>query len=61
MVHGLAPSPQVSMKFASQQEYDINVNDFIKRCMGKAAARRHKHFCRFLIHSSQSSHHQANP
>ena len=30
MVHGLDPSPQMSMKFASQQEDDINVNDFIK-------------------------------
>ena len=48
MVHGLAPSPQVSMKFALQQEDDINGNDFIKRCMGPAAVRRHKHFRGFF-------------
>ena len=58
MVHGLAPSLHVSMKFASQQEDDINGNDFIKLCMGPAAVRRHKTIRR---HSAQSSNHQANP
>ena len=46
MVHRLSPSPQVSMKFVSQQEDYINRNYFIKRCMGPAAVRRHKHFRR---------------
>ena len=44
MVYGLAPSPQVSMKFELQQEDDINGNDFIKLCMGPASVRRHNHF-----------------
>ena len=48
MVHGLSPSPHVSMKFNSQQEDDINGNDFIKRSLGPAAVRRHKHFRRFF-------------
>ena len=60
MVHGLSPSPHVSMKFNSQQEDDINGNDFIKRSLGPATVRRHKHFRRFLLHSVQSNHHQAD-
>ena len=30
MVHGLLPSPQVSMKFSSQKQDDMNVNNFLK-------------------------------
>ena len=48
MVHGLSPSPQVSMKFASEQEDDINGNGFIKQCMVPAAVLRHKNNCRFF-------------
>ena len=36
------------MRFQSQAEDDINVNDFVKRCLGPAAVRRHKHFRRFF-------------
>ena len=48
MVHGLAPSPQVSMKFSSQEQDEINRNDFVKRSLEPASTRRHKHFCRFF-------------
>ena len=60
MIQGLGPAPQVSMKFKSQQEDDINGNDFINRSLGPGAVRRHKHFRRFLLHSVQSKHHQAD-
>ena len=48
MIQGLDPAPQVSMKFKSQQEDDINGNDFINRPLGPGAVRRHKHFRRFF-------------
>ena len=48
MVHGLAPSPQVSMKFTLQEQDEINGNDFVKRSLGPAAKHHHKHFCRFF-------------
>ena len=44
MIHGLSPSPHVSMKFDSHQEDDINCNNFIKRLLGPDAVRCHKHF-----------------
>ena len=44
IVHGLSTTPDLNMKFQSQSEYDINVNDFVKRCLGTAAVRRHKHY-----------------
>ena len=48
MVHGLAPSTQVSMKFTSQEQDEINGNDFVKRSLGPAATCRHEHFCRLF-------------
>ena len=48
VVHGLFLSPQMSMKFSSQKQDDINGNDFVKRCLGPAAGRCHKHFFRFF-------------
>ena len=48
IVHGLAPSPEVSMKFKSQSEDDINGNNFVNRSLGPQAVRRHKHFRRFF-------------
>ena len=48
MVHGLDPSPQVSIKFTSQEQDEINGNDIVKRSLGPAATGRHKHFCRFF-------------
>ena len=48
MVHGLAPSPQVSMKSTLQEQDEINRNDFVKQILGPAATCRHKHFCRFF-------------
>ena len=47
-VNGLAPSPKVAMKFQSQAQNDINGNYFVKRCLGPAAERRHRHFRRFF-------------
>ena len=47
-MHGLSPTPELNMKFQSKAEDDINGNDFVKRCLGPAAARRHKHFRRFF-------------
>ena len=53
MVHGLAPSPQVSMKFTSQEQDEINGNGFLKWSLGSAATRRHKHFrCFFATQCS---------
>ena len=47
IVRGLAPSPQVSMKFNSQNDDNSNNNDFVNRSLGPAAVRRHKHFVFF--------------
>ena len=55
MVHGLDPSPQMSMKFTSQEQDEINENDFVKRSLGPAATRRHKHFSRFFATQCLSS------
>ena len=47
LFHGLSPSPQVEMKFKSQQEDPVNGNDFVHSAFGGKAgksARRHKHF-----------------
>ena len=51
IVHGLSPTQEFNMKFQSQSEDNINGNDFVKRCIGPAAVRRHKHFRRFFCHS----------
>ena len=47
-VQGLSPSQTIDMKFKSQGDNDINGNDFITRCLGPNAVRRHKHFWRFF-------------
>ena len=52
ILHGLSPTPELNMKFQSQAEDDINGNDFVKRCLGPAAVRRHKHFRRFFATQS---------
>ena len=51
IVQGLFPSPEVSMKFYTQSEDDINGNDFVSRSLGPQAIRRHKHFRRFFCNS----------
>ena len=43
-VQGLAPSPNINMKFKGQRENDINGNDLIHRCLGPNATRCHKDF-----------------
>ena len=47
-LHGLAPSPTISMKFKKQSQNCINGNDFVSSCLGPNAERRHKHFRRFF-------------
>ena len=44
ILHGLSPTPELNMNLQSQAEDNINGNEFVKRCLGPAAARRHKHF-----------------
>ena len=48
LLHGISPSPRIAMKFQSQQQNDVNGNDFVARSLGPNATRRHKHFRRFL-------------
>ena len=48
MLHGIAPTPQLAMKFKSQTDDVVNGNDFVHRCLGPNATRRHKHFRRFF-------------
>ena len=48
IVHDLSPSPEVSMKFKTQSEDDINRDDFVNRSLGPQAVRRHKHFRHFF-------------
>ena len=48
MLNGVAPSPQVSMKFQSQEDDQANGNDLVFRVLGYNAQRRHKHFKVFL-------------
>ena len=36
------------MKFTSQEQDEINGNDFVKWSLGPAATLRHKQFCRFF-------------
>ena len=48
ILHGISPSPQVSMKFKSQKDNFANGNDFIHSHMGPNAERQHKHFKRFF-------------
>ena len=48
MSNGVAPSPQVSMKFQSQEDDQANGNDLVFRVLGYNAQRRHKHFKAFL-------------
>ena len=46
--HGLCPSPEIGMKFRGQRVDDVNGNDFVARCIGPNALRRHKHFRHFF-------------
>lgn len=46
--HGLCPSPELGMKFKGQRVDDVNGNDFVARCIGPNALRRHKHFRHFF-------------
>ena len=48
ILQGIAPSPQVQLKFKTQAVDDINGCDFISRCLGPGAERRHKMFRRFF-------------
>ena len=48
MLQGVAPSPQIEMKFRPQTVDAVNGNNFVSRCMGPNAARQHKHFQRFF-------------
>ena len=48
MVHRLAPLPQVSIKFTSQEQDEINGNYFVKRSLEPADTRLHKHFRHFF-------------
>ena len=34
MINGVSPSPSVGMKMKSQNDDDINGNDFVRRCIG---------------------------
>jgi hypothetical protein len=48
--NGLAPSPQVEMKFQAQTSNPVHGNDFIKSAFGPGAKRRHQHFkCFFAV------------
>ena len=51
LFQGLSPSPQVEMKFCSQQEDPVNGNDFIHTAFGGmtgVSQRRHRHFKSFF-------------
>ena len=45
IVQDLSPSPEMSIQFHTQSEYDINGNDFVSRCICLQEIRRHKHVC----------------
>ena len=47
-INGLNPSPQVKMKFRSQEQDPINENDLVWKCMGPNAKGRHRHFKAFF-------------
>ena len=48
ILHGVAPTPRLEMKFKATLEDEVNGNNLVYRCLGKNATRRHKHFRRFL-------------
>ena len=48
ITNGLAPSPQVTMKFNPQEKDPIKGNDFISSAVGPNALRRHREFKAFL-------------
>ena len=48
MLNGLCPSPQVEMKFDSQERNPTHGNDIYNRLFGTCARRRHKEFKAFL-------------
>ena len=48
MLNGVAPSPQVEMKFVPQEQDQANGNDLCFRVFGRDALTRHKQFKAFL-------------
>ena len=44
ILQGLAPSPQIEMKFQSTEQNEVNGNDFVCEAFGKNAAQRHREF-----------------
>ena len=48
MLNGFCPSPQVEMKFDSQERNPKNGNDICNRVFGTGKRRRHKEFKAFL-------------
>ena len=46
--NGLSPSPQVTMKFNTQEKDPVNGNDFVASAFGVNAVRRHKEFKAFF-------------
>jgi hypothetical protein len=55
ILHGLSPSPQLTMKFQSQNVDPVNGNDFVHRSLGPTGLRRHKHFkCFFCVQNPLS-------
>ena len=48
IANGLAPGPQVTRKFSTQEKDPINGNDFIASTFGPNALRRHREFKAFL-------------
>ena len=44
IINGFAPSPQVTMKFNTQEKDPVNGNDFITSALGKNIERRHQEF-----------------
>ena len=48
ILHGIAPSPQLQLKFKTQTQNFANGSDFVVRHFGPNIDRRHKHFRRFF-------------
>ena len=48
LLQGIAPSPRVELKFASQSNDPIHGNDFVNNSFGTNAVRRHRQFKAFF-------------
>ena len=48
ILHGLAPSPQVEMKFQSTKQNKVNGNDFVCKAFGRNASQRHRELKSFF-------------